>query len=37
MIHGGHDAGDECLKAIGQLAAAFGLQDNITFYRRGSE
>ena len=33
----GHDAGDECLKAIGQLAAAFSLQNNITFYRYGSE
>ena len=33
----GHDAGDECLKAIGQLAAAFGLQHNITFYRYGGE
>ncbi|MCH4020505.1 MAG: GGDEF domain-containing protein [Erysipelotrichaceae bacterium] len=32
-----HDAGDECLKAIGQLAAPFGLQNNITFYRYGSE
>lgn len=33
----GHDAGDECLKAIGQLTAAFGLQHNITFYRYGGE
>lgn len=33
----GHDAGDRCLKILGEKLTDFGLQHNITFYRFGGE
>ncbi|MGN1388574.1 MAG: diguanylate cyclase domain-containing protein, partial [Bulleidia sp.] len=33
----GHDAGDQCLKMVGEILIDFGFQHDITFYRFGGE